>query len=243
MINFNTRESPENHNRLVHVSSYEAPEVAYHDVAEFLCLQREFVREYIELIHKVFLNAYDRPQGESPLTWTERDLIIHGMGKFPDLAHEGAAVVRIMTKGHGIGWSIMVSAWLADLVTAGCRSFARALITWPRNSLTLSDIYSRTLRQEMITSMFDNLTVFDALYDSSFVKIDGLELGDHPLESWSSSMFLTREAWRKHQLAFAMITHERLKPKSLALLDSDVVSLILTHVIVPASGSDKRLYW
>ena len=95
----------------------------------------------------------------------------------------------------------------------------------------------------MITSMFDNLTVFDALYDSSFVKIDGLELGHHPLESWSSSMFLTRKSWREHQLAFAMITHDRLKPKSLALLDSDVVSLILTHVIVPASGSDKRLYW
>ena len=46
----------------MHVSSYEAPEVAYHDVAEFLCLQREFVRVYIDLIHKVFLKAYQHFQ-------------------------------------------------------------------------------------------------------------------------------------------------------------------------------------
>ena len=219
---------------IVNVFDRDAPEVPFLSPTEFLELQRLFVREYTALIHEVFVKKFEVPQGCSSLTWTDRDMIMHGVGTFPELTHRGAAVIRIATKGHGVAWSVLMGSWLADMVTTGCRSTARALVTWPKNNKTLLDIYSRTLRQEMVTTMYDNLRIFDQVYDNSFVSIRS--------DDGQVERTYTKQFWREVQLAFCMITHWRLGPWS--SLDTDVVRCILdVNVLHNAMADHVPITW
>lgn len=203
------------------------PEVNYSDVEEFLTLQRLFIAEYSALITETFDSAFHVPQGTSSLTWTSRDMICHGCATFPKLGLDGAKVVRIMTKGRGVLWSLKTSEWLADMVSTACRSCARALITWPRYSETLSAIYGRTLKQEMLCTMHDSLFVFDSLYKSSFVFVEG------------QRSFTARE-WREIMLAFAMITHERLAGAHVWQVDSALIRDILLCIPETHANADSQ---
>tara|TARA_B100001540_G_scaffold284144_1_gene276195 strand:- start:2501 stop:3181 length:681 start_codon:yes stop_codon:yes gene_type:complete len=220
---------------LVHVCGDEVPEIDYANVQEFLTLQRLFIAEYVALITKTFEKAFYVPQGISSLTWTDRDMICHGCITFSDLGTDGARVVRIMTKGHGVLWCLKIGAWLADMVTTACRSCARALLTWPKYSDVLADIYGRTLKQEMITTMYDSLFVFDSLYASSFVNVQ-----EH---NGSILVSYTMRQWKEIMLAFCMITHTRVGGNAWQL-NSDIIRQICLSIPIPnANANDVPLPW
>lgn len=222
--------------RRVFLSQADVPEVPYDNKQEFMEKQRIFVAQYSALIHEVFNESYDVPSGPNRLVWTEKDMIIHGLYNFPQLQYRGTILIHNMTKGYGTGWCLVVSAWLADVISAGCRSHARALLTWPRNTPTLSDIYSRTLRQEMIASLFDSLCVFDQLYDACFV--------DMRAENSSILHTHTMSQWREIQLAFAMITHNRLTSFPLfETVDSYLVQHILSLTFISKNSGCADVAW
>ena len=207
----------------VYISKREAPLVPYEDSDEFIKSQSQFVSSYSKLISEVFNAAFDAPQGNSRLVWTDRDMILYGMADFPDLKIRGVDLILAMTKGRGLAWCINVSSWLADMVTAGCRGHARALMNWPVNNASMNDIYARTLKQEMVSGLYDNLGVFDQLYESSFVEIR------HPTRDIITSY--TDKKWREMMTAFCMITHHRLGRISVChTVDSEVICYILMHV-------------
>lgn len=206
--------------RPVYINQRKAPMVPFSNKHEFQTLQSEFVSNYSRLISEVFHRAFDVPQGTSALTWTDRDMILYGMAEFPDLRVRGVDLIMTVTKGHGLAWCISVSSWLADMVTAGCRGHARALRDWPVNTPSSDDIYSRTLVQEMVSSMYDNIEVFDQIYHSSFVDLM------HPNTGMISTY--TIKNWMQNILAFCMITHNRLSSNPHChRIDSHVIMLIL----------------
>tara|TARA_Y100000389_G_C17471400_1_gene531570 strand:- start:2752 stop:3510 length:759 start_codon:yes stop_codon:yes gene_type:complete len=210
--------------RPVYISRRQAPEVEFRDVDEFTTCQSEFVSSYSKLITDVFQRAFDCPQGNTRLVWTDRDMILYGMAEFPRLNTGGVNIMLQFTKGRGIGWCIAASAWMADMVTAGCRGHARALMDWPVNTPEMNDIYSRTLRQEMLSGMYDNLGIFDHIFDASFVGIS------HPATGVVTTYL--RGKWREIMLAFSMITHDRLcQLQSCHALDPFVVRMILEFVV------------
>ncbi len=207
------------------------PEVAYVDTVEFFELQRLFVRDYSNLIHQEFERAFNVPQGETVLTWTDRDMILHGMANFPNLKGKGLQLLYAMTKNNGYAWCAAVSSWMADMVTTGCRSHARALMDWPKDNEMLNIVYSRALRAEMISTMYDSMHVFDQLFDTSFVRIDegmGRVLTEYAMREW-----------RERQLAFAMITHPNLTSKqSLMSLEPCLVKYIFSSMVLMPTGQE-----
>ena len=216
--------------RPVYISRRKAPEVTFRDTDEFITCQSEFVSSYSKLITNVFQRAFDCPQGGARLVWTDRDMILYGMAEFPKLKTGGVKIMLQFTKGRGVGWCIAASAWMADMVTAGCRGHARALMDWPVNTPATNDIYSRTLRQEMLSGMYDNLGIFDHVYDASFVGIS------HPTTGVVTTYI--RDKWREIMLAFSMITHDRLcRLQSCHDIDPFVVRMILEFAAV---GSNRE---
>ncbi len=215
----------------VYISKQHAPEVPFRDLDEFTARQSEFVSSYSKLITDVFNSAFDSPQGSNRLTWTDRDMILYGMAEFPRLKVEGVQLILSVTKGMGMRWCVMVSSWMADIITAGCRGHARALMHWPVNTPTTNDVYSRTIRQEMLSGMYDNLGIFDQIFDASFVSFTD------PTKSFVTTY--TMANWRKIMLAFCMITHDRLCPsRSYDNIDSDVLHMILEFA---ASCHNRKL--
>ena len=86
----------------------------------------------------------------------------------------------------------------------------------------------------MVTTMYDNLRIFDQVYDNSFVSIRS--------DDGQVERTYTKQFWREVQLAFCMITHWRLGPWS--SLDTDVVRCILdVNVLHNAMADHVPITW
>ena len=202
-----------------------APEVPYHDVAEFLELQREFVRQYTWLITDVLDEQFHpllepEPPASDALIWTDRDQIINGMAYFPRLVTQGQQYVHDMTKKLGIEWCESVAVLMSNYITLACRSHARCLMQWPVSPR--EDMFKNALQQEMVTTMYESLRLLDHLYEQSFVDI-------WTVDNIVSHTFTARQ-WRIMQEAFLMGTQKRLGVKSAlskhGIIPDDVIQMI-----------------
>lgn len=211
----------------------EPPEVAYSDHGEFLELQRVFIQDYIQLINSVFIAAFDQPCAHSQLIWTERDMILHGVANFPTLSREGANLIYRMTKSTKRVWCVVTGLWLGEMVTAGCRGHARALMSMDFDRECMHEIYRQSLRNEMIATLYDNLHVFDDLYNACFVTV----ATECPYVKTAYTMM----QWRDMQVAFCMLTHLRLGRDSLFRnVDTCIIQFMFQLTLQRGTDSIQR---
>lgn len=217
-----------------------APEVPYTDVLEFLTMQREFVQGYSGLIADILKKAFIDSQTSTAFEWTERDQIINGMAYFPQLLVEGKDLVMTLTKQKGETWCTEISVLMSNYVTTACRTHARAHMQWPVGPWTnFDDMYLKGMQQEMITTMYESLRLFDLVYNQSFVDI---WTDDHIV-----SHTFTAEKWREMQLALAMGTHDRLGKNSAVyqqgIMSTDMLAFVVElATLCQAAGTMTTLH-
>lgn len=103
------------------------PEVRYASFEEFLDLQSVVRMGYANLIDRsVHRQMMERREFRH---WTEYDLIMMGVGMFPELSNEGLEIILKMTKGSGLIWCAGFNRDLVGAITTASRTYVNTILS------------------------------------------------------------------------------------------------------------------
>ena len=185
-----------------------------------------FIREYTHFIRDLVRSWIGFPASTSRLIWTRRDLLLHGLADFDEVQEEGLAIMCQFTQQEGRNWCLHTNKHLTTLLQCSARTYSRA---WQNllGGMAVEnhiDQFSIGLQNELVTTLHENLNVFDALFHANFVLW-------HDGQSRLLAV-LTQDECVHMLLAFLMGMHPRLGANSVVQdLQTDAVCIILQPLL------------
>lgn len=219
-----------NMTRLIPIQPYPchsiAPEVPFSSAIAYDQAIERFFQRYTKLLRDSVAAWMSFPSGHSRLVWTRRDLILSGLADFDELQEEGLCIVRDVTQDKGYAWCRHTNNEFLNVISCAARSYTRAYTTnyiW--NEEEDIKLFSSSLQEELVTTLYENKRFFDALFQANFVLW-------HDSRSRLCNVLSRQEAVQM-VVAFLMGTNSRLGEKSVVnTLKPDILYFLLNPLLL-----------
>jgi hypothetical protein len=182
------------------------PEVSYANFEEFLGLQSAVRMGYATLIDRsVHCQMMER---RGVRHWTEYDLILMGVGIFPELSEEGLELIMKITKGRGLLWCAGFNRDVVGAITTASRTYINTILSL---GVTPPYISINPHIPTMVDMMKSSLYEFFSLSQTSIYPHCWVQ---HLVEEHFKYAFynmgvprliVTKEAWQDILTAFLMV--------------------------------------
>ena len=208
------------------ISYCTAPRVPFASAAAYDKALDVFLRTYTRFVRDTIGSWISFPGSRSRLVWTRRDMLLNGLADFDEIHDEGLCILRDLTQQQGRAWCRHANHALITMLSCAARSYTRAYDTsyiW--NDEDGIKLFSIGLQNELVTTIHENMRVFDSLFQANFVLW-------HDSRSRLLAVLSNEEAMHM-VLAFLMGTQARLGASSLVnSLDPDLVHLLLHPLLL-----------
>lgn len=209
-----------------YISYCTAPSVPFASAAAYDKALDDFLRTYTRFVRDKVASWMSFTGSRSRLVWTRRDMLLNGMADFDEMHDDGLRILRDLTQQKGRAWCLHANHALITMISCAARSYTRAYdTTYIWNDEEGIKLFSIGLQNELVTTIHENMRVFDSLFQVNFVL-------------WHDSRsrllaVLTNEEAVHMVFAFLMGTHARLGASSLVhSLEPDVVHLLLHPLLL-----------
>jgi len=212
----------------------DAPLVNYQDYGQFTNMCQIAQDQYSELIANVLHSRRQIVPGNQWPVFSQRELMMIGLGEFCDLREGGMRILLRLTKGRGLRFCHTLNDNIINAVTTACRTYVNTINTL---RMLTTDVTFVVNMQAMMGCMLDAFMLSCGNCDTHTGKI-GHELFKRNFVLWGSAYnpFLTycpRTRLPEYMVAFAMVTHEKLQSKTNHILKDDVLQLIFSYLHGP----------
>lgn len=213
-----------------YASMSSAPRVPFSSPTAYDQALDAFVRAYARFLRDMVRAWMSFPGERSRIVWTRRDMVVNGLADFDEIHSDGLRVMLALTNNTGANWCERTNTQLGKFLISCARTYSRS---WrdPLGYTVSHDIdemymdkFTIGLQNEMVTTLYENIDLFDDLFHANFV-------------AWHDgrgrlNAVLTRHECEHMLLAFLLGTHPRAGVGSHVLeLQADVAKLMLWSLI------------
>ena len=194
------------------------PVVEYVDFDEFLRLQSEVRIKYAELIDQSVHRQMIERRGKQH--WTEYDLILLGVGTFPELARDGLNVIMKMTKGVGVLWCAGLNRDIVGAVTTASRTYINTIMSF---GVMPPYVQINPHIPTMIDMMKSSLYEYFSLTETSqypYCWVSSLVEAHFEFAFYNSGvprLIVTKEEWLEYLVALLMVCEKYKIPSDLSV--------------------------